>query len=322
MTIHYFGADETTEKHVAEKLAGHSLAFHKEALPDLPDLSDEGADTLCIFVDSPVGEAELVRFPNLKLIAACSTGFDHIDLVATKARGITVVNVPAYGENTVAEFTFALLLALARHVVEASNRVRTTGTFSPDGLRGFDLAGKTLGVLGTGRIGAHVIKMAKGFDMNVIGFDAFPNTELSAKLNFPYLSLAEVLAQADVLTLHVPYNKETHHLLNKENIGQVKKGAYLLNTSRGAVVETEALVQALKDGTLAGAGLDVLEDEDTLGTDTATALANAFLIQHPRVLVTPHTAFNTTEAVRRIVDTTISNIQNFTEGSLKNTVTS
>ena len=306
------------EAYVRERLAGEEIVFHTGTLTAHPELSDPAADALCIFIDSSIGAAELDRFPALKLIATRSTGFDHIDLAAAKARGITVVTVPFYGENTVAEFTFALILALSRRIIDADERVRE-GTFSPLGLRGFDLEGKTLGVVGTGHIGAHVIRMAQGFNMKVVGFDAFPNQDLSHTLNFPYLPLTELLATADIVTLHVPYNEHTHHLINKENIGMLKKGSYLINTARGAVVETDALLDALKSELLAGAGLDVLEEESTI-QDTASKVAeeNRYLIDHPRVIVTPHLAFNTTEAVERILDTAAANIKNFASGAPTN----
>lgn len=333
MKIHYFSGEPWEETYVRAKLPKEDITFHQGPLSAFPDLTNSDATVLCTFIESPIGDDVLKRFPNVKLIATRSTGFDHIDLASAKARGVTVANVPFYGENTVAEFSFALLLALSRRIIDADERVRETGTFSPSGLRGFDLAGKTLGVVGTGHIGAHVIRMAKGFGMKVIGFDAYPNAELSRTLDFPYLPLPQLLAAADIITLHVPYNKQTHHLINRENIGSVKKGTYLINTSRGAVVETQALIDAIQSGTIAGAGLDVLEEEGHLADEAALltaphpneaglkiALENHYLIQHPRVIVTPHLAFNTTEAVERIIDTTIENIQGFRAGSPKNTV--
>lgn len=332
MHIHYFSGEPWEEEHVRAKLPEAQVAFHKEPLSAYPELADEEAAVLCVFIESRISEDVLARFPNLKLIATRSTGFDHIDLVAAQARGIMVANVPSYGENTVAEFAFALLLALSRRVIDADERVRE-GVFSPNGLRGFDLLGKTLGVVGTGHIGAHVIRMAQGFGMQVVTFDAYPNAELAQELGFSYAPLKDVLATSDIVTLHVPYNEHTHHLINRENISGFKKGAYLINTSRGAVVETQALVEALEQGILAGAGLDVLEEEGDLSEEAALlttphpneeklriALENHFLIAHPRVIVTPHTAFNTTEAVERILDTTIENISSFGAGSAKNVV--
>ena len=334
MNIHYFSGEDWEEAYVRTKLPGETITFHKGTLDENPDLSDPAAEALCIFIDSHVAEAELARFPALRLIATRSTGFDHIDLAAAKARGITIVTVPSYGENTVAEFAFALLLTLSRRIPEAQALVKS-GTFSPAGLRGFDLEGKTMGIIGCGHIGMHMIRMANGFGMNVLGFDMHPSDELAQKYDFGYASLDELLAQSDVISIHVPYNPHTHHLINKENIGTIKKGAYLINTARGAVVETEALVAALGNGTLAGAGLDVLEEEGDLNDEmqllTAphpneeelkVTLANNYLIDHPRVVVTPHAAFNTTEAITRILDTTIGNIRSFENGSPTNALAS
>ena len=333
MKIHYFSGEKWEEEYVRAKMPNEDIIFHDGSLATNSDITDPDAEILCTFVESKIGEAELARFPSLKLIATRSTGFDHIDLAAAKAHGIAVVNVPFYGENTVAEFAFALLLALSRRIVEADEHVRDTGRFSTDNLRGFDLSGKTIGVVGCGHIGMHAIRMANGFDMKVLGFDAHPDDALAQKFNFTYASLPDLLATSDIITIHVPYNEHTHHLINKENIGTIKKGAYLINTARGAVVETEALVDALKNGALAGAGLDVLEEEGDMSDETVLltaphpkedelkiVLENHYLINHPRVIVTPHNAFNTTEAVTRILDTTIENIKNFSAGKPTNVV--
>ncbi len=332
MKIHYFASEPWEEAYVRTKMKVDNVAFHEGPLSTFPDLKDNDTETLCIFIDSHIGESELDRFPSLKFIATRSTGFDHINLAAAKARGITVATVPFYGENTVAEFAFALLLSLSRRISEAEMNVKTGG-FSPTGLRGFDLAGKTIGVVGTGHIGAHAIRIAQGFGMKIVGFDAYPNAELAKTLGFTYAPLEELFMVSDIVTLHVPYNAHTHHLVNKENIRAFKKGSYLINTSRGAVVETEALVEALRTGTLAGAGLDVLEEEGDMADETLLlvqphpnedalkiALANHYIIEHPRVLVTPHTAFNTTEAITRILDASIENIRHFSEGSPTNVV--
>ncbi|HVM58931.1 MAG TPA: NAD(P)-dependent oxidoreductase, partial [Candidatus Paceibacterota bacterium] len=218
MTIHYFSPEPWEEGYVRSKLPSESIAFHPSSLAAYPELTDTEAEALCVFVDSPVGESEMARFPALKLIATRSTGYDHIDVAAAAACGIAVATVPSYGENTVAEFTFALILALSRKIIDADERVRLTGTFSQENLRGFDLAGKTLGVVGCGRIGTHVIRMAQGFSMNVLGFDANPDESHAKELGFAYASLESLLAASDIVTLHVPYLKETHHLINASNI--------------------------------------------------------------------------------------------------------
>ncbi len=330
--MHYFSGEEWEKTYVRAKLPDENITFHEGPFSSYTELTDPEATILCTFIESNIGGKEMDRFPALKLIATRSTGFDHIDLAAAKARNITVANVPSYGENTVAEFAFALLLALSRRVIDADERVRE-GTFSPKDLRGFDLAGKTIGIIGCGHIGMHVIKMANGFGMKVLGFEVHPDLERAKEFNFTYASLPELLATSDIVTLHVPYNEHTHHLINKENIVGIKKGAYLINTARGAIVETNALVDALKSGTLAGAALDVLEEEGDLSDAIALltaphpnadalkiTLENHYLISHPRVIVTPHLAFNTQEAVERILDTTIDNILHFVKGSPTNVV--
>ncbi|MDZ4225117.1 MAG: NAD(P)-dependent oxidoreductase, partial [bacterium] len=206
-------------------------------------------------------------------------------------------------------------------------------SFSQDNLQGFDLKSKTLGVVGTGRIGKHIIKMAKGFDMNVVAYDPFPDLEFQKLNEYKYLSLEDLLKTSDIVSIHVPYMKETHHLINDDRIKLMKKGAILINTARGAIVETESLVKALQDGQLGGAGLDVLEEENLTSDkiefilgghpeehDLKTVLANHVLIDMPNVVVTPHNAFNTKEALQRILDTTLESIQSFIAGTPKNLV--
>lgn len=306
--------------------AGHQLFFtkdklNKDALPQEKDF-----DVISVFVGSAVDKKVINSFPNLKLITTRSTGFDHIDSAAAKEKNIAVAYVPGYGDNTVAEFAFALILSLSRKIFEAYDRIKERGLFNFDGLRGFDLNGKTIGIVGTGRIGCYMVKIAKGFGMNVIAYDAFQKEELCEKLGFKYVSLDELLAQSDVISLHVPYLPSTHHLINSENISKIKKGALLINTSRGAVVETEAIVRGLNQGILGGVGLDVLEEEGAIADERAlllyghpeehdlrTILANHVLIDMPNVIITPHTAFNTQEALQRILNTDIENIKSFLE---------
>ncbi len=309
------------------------VEFVKGRVQDFPELKNEEVEVLSVFVGSQVDGTVLDRFPNVKYIAARSTGFDHIDIEEAKKRGIGVSNVPAYGSVTVAEFTFALLLSVSRKIFPAYNQILERGNFKKDGLRGFDLNGKTLGVVGVGKIGQNVIKIANGFGMKVIAFDKHPDEELSKGQGFEYAELDELLKQADVISLHVPYNPHTHHLLNKESFEKMKKGVVIVNTSRGGIIETQALVDALKDETVAGAGLDVLEAEIYMGkelgalqeenvsdVDINTVLHNKYLIEHPNVIITPHNAFNTQEAIERIFDVTIQNVKNFAGGEIKNEV--
>jgi len=277
-----------------------------------------GFDIAGIFMDSKVDAATIAALPNLKCIATLSTGFDHINLAAADARGIVVCSVPAYGENTVAEFAFALLLSLSRKICEARARVRDEHLFTTDGLQGFDLAGKTIGVLGTGRIGKHAIRMAKGFGMKIVAYDVYHDDAFAAEMGFAYVSLDDLLAQSDVITIHVPNLPETHHMINQENIGRIKRGAYIINTARGAVIETPALIAALASGAIGGAGLDVLEEEEEMKVGNMGAVAA--LLAMPNVIMTPHNAFNTSEAAMRIIDTTIANIVAFVNGAPTNVV--
>lgn len=296
--------------------------LNKDHLPGETDF--EVAST---FVNSVIDKKVLDALPNLKLIATRSTGFDHIDVKECKKRNILVSNVPSYGENTVAEYTFALILALTRKIHQGYDQIRETGSFSLDGLRGTDLKGKTLGVIGTGRIGKNVVRIAKGFEMNVIACDKYEDKAFAEEMGLQYCDPQKALKEGDIITLHVPYTKETHHLINGKTIRLMKKGAYLVNTSRGAVVETQALVKALKDGHIAGAALDVLEEEGAIKDELSflvdghpkehtlkTVLANHVLIDMPNVIITPHNAFNTKEALQRILDATIENIQGFARG--------
>jgi D-lactate dehydrogenase len=274
----------------------------------------------------------LRRFPDLRMVATRSTGFDHIDRDFCRAKGIVVCNVPGYGDVTVAEHVFALLLALGRHLPDAVDRTRR-GNFSQAGLRGFELSGKVVGVIGTGRIGRSAIRIARGFGMQVLAFDRYPDPEAAQALGFRYEEFDAVLRQADVVTLHVPATQQTTGLLSDREFGLMRKGAVLINTARGEIVDAAALVRALVEGKLAGAGLDVLPDETLVGDearifaegaegqhDLRALVANHVLLRFPNVLVTPHNAYNTNEAVRRIIDTTIANIEAFAAGKPMNMV--
>lgn len=294
----------------------------------------EAADArvLSVFTDSLVTSQLLDQMPQLKLVATRSTGFDHIDIEACKSRGIAVAYVPTYGEDTVAEHTFALLLSISRKIYTAYARTQR-GNFSLEGLRGFDLQGKTLGVVGTGRIGLRVIKIAKGFGMNVIASDPFPNSLIAEILGFQYVPFEDLLKQSDIITLHAPYNPKTHHMINNETIHHIKRGAVLINTARGALVDTNALANALDEGILSGAGLDVLEGEKMIKEELEllhmtldpealkTLYLTHVLMQRDNVVITPHIGFDSNEAVDRIIDTTVDNICGFLSGQPCNLLT-
>jgi len=307
------------------------LKFFAETL-NMENVSEiKDFDVVSVFVYSKVDAHIIESLSDLKLIATRSTGFDHIDLEACKEKKITVSNVPSYGENTVAEHTFALILSLSRNIYKAYTR-SLRHDFTIEGLKGFDLKDKTLGVIGAGRIGLHVIRIAKGFGMNVLAYDVNRNNLLSEVLGFEYVSLEELLSKSDVITLHVPYNRFTHHLINKDRVKLMKKGAILINTSRGAVVDTEALIEALNNGILAGAGLDVLEGEELIkeekqllyDQEKLEVLSNLvkghILLSKENVVFTPHIAFYSQEALERILEVTAQNIIAFSSEKPQNIV--
>jgi D-lactate dehydrogenase len=321
MKIAFFELHDWEEKYLRERLREHQFVS-----PDDPD-----AEVVSPFIYTKLTAEALNRWPKLKLIATRSTGFDHIDVAECARRGIIVCNVPFYGENTVAEHTFALILALSRKVHEAFVRVRA-GNFSLDGLRGFDLKDKTIGVIGAGHIGLHVIRIARGFGMKVLAFDVRRDNFLAEVLGFEYAELDSLLSRSDIISLHAPYNPHTHHLIHPGNIGKIKRGAILINTSRGGLVDTDALLKALDEGILAGAGLDVLEGEEAVLEESALlsdktnpellrrAIQNHLILKKPNVVFTPHNAFNSQEALERILDTTAGNIAAFVAGAPKNVV--
>lgn len=324
MKIGFFNVRAVEEEFFKNALAGNEVECFSTSLlaEDLPQSRDY--EVISVFTDSKVDSTVIDAFPNLKLIAARSTGIDHIDLKKTTEKNITVSNVPVYGESTVAEFAFALLLAIAKKIVQADLSVKITEKFNREGLLGFDLIGKTFGVIGTGHIGTHAVKIAKGFEMKVLAFDAFPNQELAEKLQFSYVSLEQLLSKSDVISLHVPLLPQTKHLINQKNIGFIKRGAVLINTSRGEIVDSEALIQGLETGIISSAGLDVMENEITLRGDTEPdpeeVKINDKLIEMNNVIVTPHNASNTKEAMDRIRQTTVDNIKGFINSNPQNIV--
>lgn len=332
MNISFFETEKWEEEYLKEKLSGFELSFHSEKLLSENASIAANSEIISVFTDSKIGADILKKLPALKMIATRSTGFDHIDLKEAAQRKIVVSNVPTYGENTVAEHAFGLMLNLSRQIYKSIQSVKENG-FIPDGLRGFDLKGKTLGVVGAGHIGAHVIRIANGFEMTVLAYDAVQDKKLAKKLGFQYVSLEELLKNSNIITLHVPLNEHTKHLINSSNVGLIKRGAYLINTARGGVIETGALVKALEDGTLAGAGLDVLEEECDIKEerellakgfpdkcDVKTMLQNHILMERDNVIITPHNAFNSKEALERILETTVGNIKAFAEGKPANAV--
>ena len=299
-----------------------ALQFFPEPIQNVPISKFAKVDAVSVFIYSTIKKDLINGLKNLRLIATRSTGFNHIDVHDAKKKGIVVCNVPYYGENTVAEHTFALILSLSRNIHKAYMRT-LRNDFSLEGLRGFDLKGKTIGVIGAGSIGLHVVRMAKGFGLNVLVYDLRHNHFLAETLDFKYTSLDELLSHSDIITLHCPSNAETFHLLNMKNIGKVKKGALFINTARGDLIETQALHYALNSGIFAGAGLDVFEGEELVKEENQMLSKNVpveklhallqknILLKMENVILTPHMAFDSVEAVERILQTTVDNIAAF-----------
>lgn len=279
-------------------------------------------EVLSIRIYSVIDKEILDKLPNLKMIATRSTGVDHIDLVECKKRKIEVSNVPIYGLNTVAEYAFGLILTVAKKIVEAHQAVEDDD-FSPEGLTGIDLFGKTIGIIGLGQIGSNVAKIARGFGMKIMAVDKDPEMKIVKKYKIKIVDLETLLKEAEVVTLHVPATKDTYHLINRNNIKLMKAGSILVNTSRGAVVESEAIIWALNKKILRGAGLDVVEEEDKIESmsmimsqrptkdDLQDVLSYHMLRDRDDVVFTPHNASNSEEAIERIVKTTIKNIKNY-----------
>lgn len=333
--LEVFNGKYEQEKEILEK-----SFFNSEISYFLEKLSRDNAalvkdtEIVSVFNGSLVDKNIINLLPNLKFINTSTTGFEHVDIDYCKEKGIKVSNIPAYASHTVAEFTFALLLNLSRKIVKANSQLREDDDFVITKLRGFDLKGKTLGVIGTGKIGKNVIKIAKGFEINVVAYDLYPDLVFAKENNFEYKSLDNVIAGSDILTLHTPYNKESHHLINKETISKMKKGVYLINTARGGLIDTEALIWGLKEGIIGGAGLDVLEEERELREeikilstpeahtlkDYKTLLEDHILINMPNVIVTPHVAFYSVEAEAEIIRVTIENVKSFIAGTPINLV--
>lgn len=304
--------------------------FSPDPLHETKVPNPDWVQVLSPMVHSKIGDKEMERFPNLKLIATRSTGFDHIDLDAAKARHVLVANVPRYGARTVAEYNFALLLSLTRKIHQAFLRSLEGQTEYGD-LVGTDLADKVLGVVGTGHIGQNVARIGNGFGMKVIAFDPLPNEEIAKQERFSYVPLDELLRTSHVVSLNCPLTEKTHHLLDRAAFEKMQGGVYVVNTARGAIVDSAALLWALDEGIVAGAGLDVLEDEagggplysglHEGGARREIVAENVALMRHPNVIVTPHMAYYSQEALLRILETTAENIRAFAREEPINLVT-
>jgi D-lactate dehydrogenase len=275
---------------ITERFPGAELCGHLDDAALVQRAAE--AQVLSVFIQTPLQKSLLEQLPKLRLVCTRSVGFDHIDREYCKERGILVCNVPDYGSHVIAEHVFALLLSTIRHVLEGNERVEG-GHFDYHGLRGMALRGKTIGIVGTGKIGRRVAQIAHGFGMRIIAHDVCRNTDLEDLLGVRYQPLPSLLEHADIVTLHLPDIPETHHVINADAFSRMKDGVVLINTARGGLIDSAALLQALKSGKVRYALLDVLEHEQNFAE-------NKELISHPGVVTTPHIAFYADDSMRNM----------------------
>ena len=344
MIIYFVETERSERGYFAGEFPGHDVRFVAKAEQVEPD-----AEAVSVFINSHLDRAMLERLPALRCVTTRSRSADHIDLEACRERGIAICNVPDYGECTVAEHTFALLLSLSRRLRELMLFAQNKQKFSYEDARAFDLRGKTLGIIGMGRIGRRVCSLARAFFMDVVAFDPLGMPPEAAEAGgFQWLSLEELLGTSDIVSLHVNLSPWTHHMLNEKTFALFKRGALLINTARGRLVDTEALRAALESGQVGGAGLDVLEDERVM-RQPASAVMTEHILEHlhadsdpaptrgnllelerimksdallarSNVVFTPHVAFNSIETVEKIAQETVRNLRAFIDGTPCNVV--
>lgn len=307
--------DKVNEKY------GYELTYHKEHLDKHNVILATGADAVCIFVNAVVDATVIDKLYSygVKIIALRCAGFNNVDIKAAAGK-IKVVRVPDYSPHAIAEHTLALMLSLNRKIHRAYLRTRD-GNFSLNGFMGFDMCKKTVGVIGTGKIGKVVIGLMKGLGMNVLAYDLYPDTAFAEKENIKYVSLDELYNNSDVITLHCPLTKETEYLIRDESIAKMKDGVMIVNTGRGKLIHTKHLIEGLVSRKIGYAGLDVYEEEgayfyedrsDSIMTDDVLAR----LLSFNNVIVTSHQAFFTQEAMSNIANTTMQNILDFIDGKV------
>ena len=307
---------------------GFEFRYFKGHLSRQTVVATHGAQAACIFVND-TADAEVMRElarNGVRLLALRCAGYNNVDLEAARTFNIPVVRVPAYSPHAVAEYTVAMMLSLNRKIPRASWRTRD-GNFSLQGLMGFDMNGKTVGGIGTGKIARIVIRILLGFGMEVLAYDPYPDGVFARETGIAYVSLDELYRRSDIITLHCPLTNETKHLVNETSIARMKRGVMIVNTGRGQLIQTEALIEALKSKQVGAAGLDVYEEEgDYFYEDRSDSIIDddtlARLLLFPNVIVTSHQAFFTVEAMHNITETTLQNIKDFFDGRpLVNAVT-
>lgn len=317
MKVAVFSTKSYDEKFLNEANRTHSFTFLEPRLTHQTAPLASGHDAVCCFVNDDLSETVLQQLNHLgvKMVALRCAGYNNLDLDALESLGMKATRVPAYSPYAVAEHTLALILSANRKIHRAHNRVREMN-FSLEGLIGFDLHGKTVGVIGTGKIGRIVCDILQGFGCEVLATDPFPNESCAAE----YVELPELLSRSRIVTLHCPLTPDTHHFIDREALKLMQPGTVLVNTSRGALVNTPALIEALKSGTLGALALDVYEEEgdlffEDLSADIITDDVFARLTTFPNVLITGHQAFFTQEALMNIAGTTMENLTAFEEGA-------
>jgi D-lactate dehydrogenase len=327
----FFEVEDWEREYIDNAFEGNRPVLTEEKLEDSNVINYQDAEIISIFIYSAITKDILEKLPNLKFIATRSMGFDHIDTAFCKEKGIAVSNVPTYGAHTVAEYAFALMLVVSRKIIPSVEQAKK-GDFSSLGLTGFDLFGKTLGVVGTGHIGKNVCELGLAFGMKILAYCHHEDPGLVSR-GVKFVQLDELLANSDIVTLHLPHTHDTEHIINLQNISKFKKGAILINTARGTLVETQAILEGLEKGILAGVGLDVLEEENALKEereflasehilkgDIQTELLDHILLDRDDVVITPHNAFNSIEALHEILETSLGNVKSFINGAPVNLV--
>lgn len=300
--IYFFEVEQEDRELVLQKYPEARIfeeAFSKKIISQCQD-----AELVCGMVHSEFSAENLSQLAQLKMVALRTAGYNNVDLAWCAAHRIPVCNVPDYGSHVIAEHVFALLLASVRRVLEGEERT-SRDNFSCTGMRGIALKGKTLGVIGVGKIGAHVCRIAsKGFLMNVIAYDKFQNPELAQEYGFQYVGLEELLAKSDIISLHVPLFPETQHMINKDTIAKMKDGVCLVNTARGGIINTPDLIAAIKAGKFSHVALDVIEHEENIKED-------AEILHLPGVIITPHVAFCADDSVHNMYTEAFKSIEAF-----------
>jgi len=316
---------------IADEVVLIEDSFHVNFAKNLEKIKD--ADIISVFVNSMVMSDNLSALPNLKFIATRSTGFSHIDLDYCKSHGIAVSTVPRYGDVTIAEYAFALLMASAKKIVYSSSDLKNR-IIEPDNYIGMDLFGKTVGVIGVGSIGRQFCRIANGFGMKILGYDLYPNEQATKDYNVKFTDLETLLKESDVISIHAPSTKDNIHLIDAKQFEMMKDGVVLVNTARGEILNTEALYESLLSGKVASCGLDVLECEDIIRNEDdflqkdeckimaclRKTLINHRLLAMNNVIVTPHVAYDSKEAIERILSTNIDNIKAFLAADIQNNV--